>query len=200
MVDREIIHCASDVSAFLKMAHELGLIVRIDAPSELPKPIIASADCLEGLDRGVFALYRPDWIFGEQQFQQIPAGYNVGKYSQSPRVNSTQISAYFGGERRDGEVRRLGVGVISWHNLWYDSRLRTECRTPPEVRHVYGSLMAALGTGVYLSGGVHRYLVFRNALKQFETGEALPPFDYIEWPPAPGSVRRTKMKAPRRAR
>ena len=71
-VDREIIHSTGDVSAVLKMAHGRGLIVRVDAPTESPEPDIATAGRLATFDRGVFMLFRPEWVFGEPQFQRIP--------------------------------------------------------------------------------------------------------------------------------
>lgn len=199
MADREIIHSARDVPVFIKMAHERGLVVRVDAPTECPKPDIATADRLATLDRGVFILFRPEWVFGEPQFQRIPGGHNEGKYSQSPGVNVAPITAYFGGERRDGVVRRLGGGTIGWNNRWYDARFHIERPAPPDVKAVYDSLLAASDTGVYLSGGVHEYLVLRDALQQLEAGAAAPPFDYIEWPPPPDVTdRKTRRRAKKR--
>lgn len=87
MTAKEIIHAAEDVPALLKCAAEMGLIIQHDAPSALPEAQIISGDQLNTYERGVFLLYRPEWVLGELQFERISAGHNRGKYFQKPRVN-----------------------------------------------------------------------------------------------------------------
>lgn len=191
-MDCEIIHSAVDVPAFLGLAHELGLHIRVDAPTEFPESDMATADRLTSFDRGVFMLSRPEWAFGAPQYHRIAGGYNEGKYFQSPRVNVAEITAYFGGERLDGSGRRLGDGTISWNKWWYEPSLHIEHPTPPDVKTVYDSLLAASNSGVVVSGGVHKYLVLRGALQQLKAGMALPPFDFIEFPPSETAFRTTE--------
>ena len=181
MPDIEIIHAGEDVPAVLRLASEIGLIVRRDTPTAAPEPDLLQPEQFVRFDRGVFMLYRPEWVFGQFQFQEIPAGHNKGKYSLSPGVDSSSITTFFGGERVIGDSVRLGGGVISFNNSWYRTRDRSQRRTPPDVRAVWKKLVKAVDSGHHLSGGGHKYTVLRAAWDKLMSGSAMPPFEYIDW-------------------
>jgi hypothetical protein len=124
MAVKEIIHASEDVPAVLRCAVDLGMIIQYDAPSERPEEHIVTEDQIGSYDRGIFMLYRPEWVFGKPQFQPINAGHNKGKFFQSPRVNFAPISLSMGGERLDGEFHRLGGGVFRDMPTGYAVRIR----------------------------------------------------------------------------
>src|SRR5712675_1432260 len=108
MPNRELIHSFSDVSSTLHYALDLGLQVRLDDPQPEPRQRLLDRSEISGIDRGVFMLFRSEWIYGPLQFVPISDGHNFGKYFVSPSVNCSQISIYFGGERLDEGKRRFG--------------------------------------------------------------------------------------------
>ncbi len=183
MAVKEIIHASEDVRAVLRCAVELGMIIRHDAPSDRPEAQIVSEDQIDVYERGTFMLYRPEWVFGEPQFLPITAGYNKGKFFQSPRVNFAPITLSLHGERLDGDVRRLGGGGISRHPNWLRSADQNLRPTPPEVKSAYDSIIRRIDIGRRLSGGVHTYIVLAHAWEKLASGRGLPPFDFIDWPP-----------------
>jgi hypothetical protein len=180
MPDREFIHATEDVVEVLRAVARIGLIICHDIPSISPRPNVVTVERENAYDRGVFVVFRPDWVFGEFQFQEIPGGYNKGKFSLSPSVNLAPITVYFGGERLDNNAQRLGAGAISWSKSWYRSQDRTTHSSPAEVEVFFRKIIEAIGTGKSLRGGSHNYLLLAYAARKLEQGCALPPFDYID--------------------
>lgn len=183
MTAREIIHASEDVQTVLRIAVELGMVIQRDAPSDRPEPQVIKEDEIDAYDRGVFILYRPQWVLGKPEFQPITAGHNRGKFFQRPRVNIAPITLSLGGERLDGDVRRLGGGSISRHADWLRGADQTLQPTPHAVRSAYDSIIRRIDVGKRLRGGVHTYIVLAHAWEKLASGLALPPFDYVEWPP-----------------
>jgi len=183
MRDFEFIHATEDVREVLQFANDLGLVIRDDQPTATPEPKIISAEQVEELSAGVYMLYRPEWVFGEFVFEVIPDGYNAGKYFQHPSTNYVSVNLYFGGERLDGSVRRLGGGNLSRRLNWYRPCDHTIHDAPPDVKAVFDTIRKHIDTRKRLRGGVHRYTVLREAWQKLADGSAVPPFPYIEWPP-----------------
>ena len=183
MRDLEFIHATDDVRHILEFAAKNRLLIRDDAPTKEPKPRLINAENLGTRDSGSFVLYKPDWVFGELIFEMIPAGFNKGKYFQHPSTNYVGISIFFTGERRDNLVLRLGSGSISRKIDWYNPSNNTIQPAPPEVKAVFNVIRKHIDTGRRLRGGVHNYAVLEGAWTKLIEGVAMPPFDYIEWPP-----------------
>ena len=182
MRELEFIHAREDVSRVLHYANNIGLIIRNDHPTDQPQSDVVSPSEIDYIECGVFMLYKPSWVYGEPKFGVIPGGANAGKYSQNPATNYVSLVAYFSGERSNGSRRLLGNGFISRDTEWFRSYDKTIHRADYDVEHTFGTLIKSIGTGMYLRGGVHIYSVLKYAQLELQTGIALPPFDYIEWP------------------
>jgi hypothetical protein len=182
MPDRELIHANEDTTSVLNLAVELGLTIRLDLPTLTPTPDILCIERLKDFQSGIFILYRPEWIFGDQQFIEISDGYNVGKYSQSPRINSSSITLYLSGERLENDKLRLGSGFISWSKTWLRQSDGTVHKAPHEVDLIYKELLKLIETRKSLKGGGHTYTVFEIAWGKLMAGSASPPFNYLDWP------------------
>ena len=183
MRDFEFIHAAEDVPRTLGFAAELGLIVRHDEPTPTPEPRIVPADKLATFRNGVFFLYRPEWVFGEFRHFIISGGHYEGQYDQSPSTNYVSLTLYFAGERKDGAGLRLGGGTLGRDVRWLRTSDHTLHPAPPDVNTVFDTIRKHIDTGKRLRGGVHNYAVLESAWEKLIAGSALPPFDYIEWPP-----------------
>src|SRR2546422_9477438 len=101
MPDREFIHSTSDVASTLLYALDSGLQVMVEDPQSEPRPCMLTQTDVVGIEKGVFSLFRPEWVYGPFQIMRISAGCNAGRYDVSPRVNFSPITVYFGGERTD---------------------------------------------------------------------------------------------------
>ena len=178
----EFIHSTEDVHRVLWIAAKLGLIIRDDSPAAEPHPKMVSTAAFNTLSAGSFMLYRPSWVLGPLQFEEITSGYNSGKYFQNPATNYSAVTAYFGGERLDENTPRLGNGDLSRDVDWYRPSDQTIHPAPPEVEIVFNEIRREIDTGRRLRGGVHNYAVLEGASKKLDKGSHLPPFDYIEWP------------------
>jgi hypothetical protein len=183
MPNREFIHASEDVAKILKFVIELGLIIRVDQPTIDREPKVLSVDEIEEINRGVFFIFHPNWFFGEDQYIQISDGINRGKYSISPRVNGSPITLYFGGERIDGDILRLGSGFLSWDKKWLYQPEGTIHNAPREVGIVYEKIIKFMDMRKSLKGGIHTYMVLEAAWCKLNAKEVFPPFDYILWPP-----------------
>jgi hypothetical protein len=182
MTSREIIHASEDVVNVLNHASQLGLIIQYEWPSNLPEIQLVNEQNIKFYDRGTFTLYKKEWIFGEPVFLPITAGYNKGKFFQSPRVNIAPITISFDGERSANNVSRLGGGLISCHADWLHSVDQSLRPTPSDVMVVYNSLIRQIDIGIRLRGGVHTYFVLSHAWEKLISGLNIPPFDFIEFP------------------
>jgi hypothetical protein len=183
MRDFELIHATDDMHQVLLFCADIGLIIRHDVPTEKPlsKIIYLTDICM--LTNGSFCLYRPEWVFEEPKFDIIDSGHNEGKYFQNPATNYVSINLYFSGERKDRSGCRLGSGNLTYDVNWYRSSDHTLHVSPPDVKGVFNEIRKHMDTGRRLRGGVHNYAVLQNAWDKLIGGSALPPFDYIEWPP-----------------
>ena len=181
MPDREIIHCSKDVFSLLAYAIDSGMQVMVGAPCPEPLPWILNYEDLTGLERGVFYLFRSEWVFGAFQVMPIATGYNRGKFFVQPRVNYSPITAYFGGERETEGKRRFGGGTLSFHSDWLQEPGKTLHPTPPDVKGSFESLFEHLTSGVVIKAGVHRYDVCRGVIADPSAGRCGPPFDFIPW-------------------
>lgn len=183
MRDIRLINAREDVPRVLRHARELGLVILDDSPTPTPAPRFVQESEIDTYKRGNFIMYLPEWVFGKPQFTQISGGYSKGKFSRHPNTNNTSIGIYFSGERRDGSVKRLGSGDMSRNVEWYRSTDHSVHRAPPSVEEVFDALWKRINTGKYLRGGGFRYRVLETAWGKLVGGAAMPPFDYIEWPP-----------------
>jgi len=183
MRDFEFIHSGEDVAEILHFAAGIGLTIRKDEPGKLPLPTLVRASDIENMANGVFFLYKPEWIFDEVEFIEIGAGYFEGKFSQKPATNCASVNLYFGGERDDGQLHRLGGGFLARDVNWYRSSDHTVHRAPADVKAVFDVIRKRIDTGKRLRGGIHNYAVLAGAWKKLIAGSAAPPFDYIRWPP-----------------
>ena len=73
MATVRFVHAFEDVAAVLSYAADLGMIVQLDTPTERPEQKFASGKDLGQIGRGVFFLYRPEWVFGAFEFVEIPS-------------------------------------------------------------------------------------------------------------------------------
>jgi hypothetical protein len=183
MREFRFIHAEEDVPDLLGLAGELGLIIRSDHPVPTPIPDIIDPSRRSELKDGVFMLFQLEWIFGEMQFSKIEDGHNKGKFTLSPATNQIALTLYFGGERGDGPVSRLGSGFLSRQIDWYRKRDHTIQPAPIDVKCMFDTIRKRIDTGRRLRGGIHNYAVLKNASEKLDKGIALPPFDYIERPP-----------------
>jgi hypothetical protein len=181
MPDREFIHCAADVTSTLLYALDHGFQVRHDQPQTEPEPRMIERADIADLRRGVFFLFRPEWVYGPWQIGQITGGYNAGKYSISPHVNYASLEVYFHGERMEGERRKLGGAAVSFNRDWLEKPAKIIRWSPPEVEQWYKKFVKLLASGVVIQAGVHKYRVTKGVLADPDYRECIPPFDYIPW-------------------
>jgi hypothetical protein len=120
MPDREFIHTSSDVTSTLVYALDSGLNVRLDEPQSKPVPCLLTREEIVDIKRGVFFLFRPEWVYGPFPTLAISTGYNAKKYSISPNANCSAVGVYFQGERMDEGRRRLGDCTVSWYRDWLE--------------------------------------------------------------------------------
>ena len=183
MKELEFLHAHEDVSRVLQYANNVGLIIRNDHPTDGPQSDLVSPSEIDSIVSGVFMLYKPEWVYGEPEFGIIPNGFNAGKYSQSPATNYVSLVAYFSGERTNRTRSLLGSGFLSRNTSWFRSNDKTTHIADPDVSLTFDILRREIDTGMCLRGGVHNYLILEYAQLKLQSGIALPPFDYIEWPP-----------------
>lgn len=183
MSDREFIHSTADVVSTLEFAVKHGLQVRLDEPQPDSRVRMLAADEISATKRGVFFLFRPEWVFGPWQTMQILTGHNAGKYFTSPNVNCSAITVSFHGEWMDQERRRFGGCVVSWHSKWLEMPAKRLWEAPPEVSHWWKQLVAHLSSGLVVKVGVHSYHICKGVAADSEGPLCLPPFDFIPWGP-----------------
>jgi len=183
MRDIRLIHASEDVSRVLRHARELGLVIQDDSPTPTPAPRFVQDDQINNYKRGSFVLYLSEWVFGKPEFSEIKRGYSKGKFDRRPNWNNTSIAISFSGERMDGTVKRVGAADMSRNVEWYRSTDHSVHRAPASVEEVFNALWKRINTGKYLRGGGFRYRVLEKAWDKLCSGVAMPPFDYIEWPP-----------------
>lgn len=183
MRDFDFIHAAEDVKVVLRVAAEAGLIVREGDSTPSPHPVIIDVDRFGDFTCGQFVGYREEWIFGDLRIQKIEGGAYEGQYSISPGVNSVGIGIYFMGERQAGQRRRLGNGIISRRVDWYSPEDHEVYKAPYDVKKVFDAICKQLDTGKRVRTGGRTYHLLECALEKIKNGY-LPPFDFIEWPPA----------------
>jgi hypothetical protein len=183
MPDCELIHSSSDVTSVLSYALQSGFLVRIDAPQREANVRLVGPSEAGEMQRGVFFLYRPEWIFGPFQFFPVPAGENAGKYFVSPSANCSPIKFYFSGERLDNGRRRFGACAVSYDRDWLELASRTTRRASPDVGKWFRHLVRHISSGVVIKGGKHNYGICRGVLLDPHLNRSLPPFDFVPWPP-----------------
>jgi len=183
MRDIRLIQASEDVPRVLRHARELGLVILDDSPTPTPAPWFVQERQIDTYESGSFIMYLPEWVFGKPVFSQISDGYYKGKFSRHPNTNNTSIGISFSGERMDGSVKRLGSGDMSRNVEWYRSTDHSVHRAPPSVEEVFDALWKRINTRKYLRGGGFRYRVLEKAWDKLCGDVAMPPFDYIEWPP-----------------
>jgi hypothetical protein len=181
MPSSEFIHSSSDVASTLLYAIDSGLQVRLDEPQLEPFPRMVTRSEVAEIIRGVFFIYRPEWYYGPFQIGAIPGGYNVGKYSVSPRINCSPITVYFQGERMDQGRRRFGDCLVSSHPDWLEMPAKIVRDTPPDVKEWFKRIVAHLSAGVFVKAGVHKYHISKGVMADPAAAECLPPFDFIPW-------------------
>ena len=182
MPDREFIHSREDVSDAFRYARTLGLKVLPGAARAVDVSEPLSADELEYVDRGVFYLYRTEWIDGPLQVLHIDAGANAGKYVVKSNVNFSVITIYFQGEAIVGRARQLGAGAISFKRDWLHSAAHEMRPAPDGVAKDYAAMCKHLLSRDVVRAGVHRYYVARHAARLASSEVTRPPFDFIPWP------------------
>jgi hypothetical protein len=182
MPDREFIHASADVRSTLLFALDSGLsVMEDDMEQSEPRPNMLDRAAVAQCEKGVFYLFRPDWVFGPFQFNCITEGYYCGKFSVQPRVNFTAVTVYFQGERIDEGRRRFGDCVVSSHRDWLEVPGNIVRPKPPEVDEWFKRIVAHLSSDVTIEAGVHRYRVSKGVMADPASGECLPPFDFIPW-------------------
>jgi hypothetical protein len=181
MPDREFIHSTSDVTSALNYAFDSGLLVRLDEPQTEPRPLMLTRANVADITKGVFFLFRPEWVFAPFQTMLISGGHNRAKYDISPRVNYAPISVSFQGERIDQGRRRFGNCVVSCHRDWLEMPAKIVRPSPPEVQEWWKRIVKHLSSGVVVKAGVHRYHICRGVISDPSAADSLPPFDFIPW-------------------
>ncbi len=181
MPDREFIHSTIDVTSTLLCALDSGMRVRLDEPQPAPHPFMVERTDVADLERGIFFLFRPQWLYGPFQAMAISGGHNLGKYTISPGVNHSAVSVYFQGERIDQGRRRFGSCVVSWHRDWLEMPAKIVRPTPPEVEVWFKRIVKHLSSGIVIKAGVHRYRVCKGVVADPDVRNCLPPFDFIPW-------------------
>jgi hypothetical protein len=181
MPDRELIHSLSDVASTLLYALDLGFQVRLDDPQPEPRPRLLSRSEISRIERGVFVLFRSEWMHGQLQIMPISSGHNSGKFFVSPSVNYSGITVYFSGERLDQGRRRLGDCMVSFDREWLELPAKVMKPTPPEVGVFFRKLLRHMSSRVVIKAGVHRYEICRGVIGDPAIGRCLPPFDFIPW-------------------
>lgn len=181
MPDREMIHSTSDVTSALLFALDSGLQVRLDDPQPEPRPHLLERSEIGKIERGIFFLFRPEWVYGPLQIFPISGGHNRGKFDVSPGVNVSAISLYFSGERINHGRRRLGAGAVSFDRNWLEMPAKAVRPTPPEVAVWFKRILGHLLSGLSVKAGVHKYELCRGVTSDPNLGECLPPFDFIPW-------------------
>jgi hypothetical protein len=193
MPDREFIHSTSDVASTLLYALDSGLQIRLDEPQQEPRPCMLTRADVADIPRGVFSLFRPEWVFGPFQSMAISEGHNRGRYDFSPGVNYAGVSIYFQGERLDGGRRRLGSCVVSWDRDWLEMPAKIVRPTPPDVKLWFNRIVAHLSSGIVVNAAAHRYQVSQGVVADPRSAECLAPFDFIPW-----GIDVLKPQAPRK--
>lgn len=183
MPDREFIHSREDVRDALRFARSMGLQVLSDRTlgSRAPEPM--SSEQIDGVDRGVFYLFRSEWVSAPLQVMHIDAGANAGTFVVKPDVNFAAITVYFQGEGVVEGTRRLGSGTISFKREWLHNAANEMRPVPIAVSNDYDALCKHLLHRDVVRAGVHRYRLARNASRLASTESTRPPFDFIPWPP-----------------
>src|SRR5579863_4590032 len=178
MPHREFIHTSSDVASLLLYALDSGMQVRLDEPQTERHPRILSRADVTTFDRGIFFLFRPEWVYGPFQTTEISGGYNRGKHFVMPRVNYSPIEICFQGERDELGRRRLGSGILSFHNDWLELPAKVLHRPPPEVKEWFKRMAVHLLTPLAINAGVHRYYLSRGVVADPDSVRCVPPFDF----------------------
>jgi len=181
MRDVRLVLACEDVPRTLRAARELGLIILDDSPTPSPAPKFVEENDIDAYQSGSFIMYRPEWVFDAFAFSVINRGHFKGSFFRHPNTNNTSIQFHCSRERVDGVVKRLGSGGLSRNIEWYRSVDHTVHPAPPSVATALEDLRKRISTGKYLRGGGRRYFLLQGALKKLTNGDAVPPFDYIEF-------------------
>lgn len=181
MPDKELIHVTSDLTAALLFALDGGLQVRVDEPQLVPRPRLLERSEVGTFTKGVFFLFRPEWVHGPFQILPISAGHNQGKYTVSPGINVPGLTLYFGGESIDQGRRRLGTGAVSFNQEWLELPTKAIRRAPPEIGQWWKRILSHILSGASIKVGAHRYELCRAAADDPNLLQCLPPFDFIPW-------------------
>lgn len=185
MRDFEFIHSTEDVLGVLRLAAKNGLTIAHDHPSIIPTVDVVTPEDICQFNRGTFLLYHQNWVFGELQFDKILSGHNAGRYFLNPNTNFISLTLSFSGERKEGDIVRLGSGFLSCPTNWYRPNDHTVHPAPSDVKAVFNSLRKRIDTNVRAGGGVHSYALLEGARSKLFAAAVMPPFDYVEWPPTP---------------
>jgi hypothetical protein len=181
MADREIIHCTADVANALYFVLDNGFQVAQDLPSEVPEPQMLTRSKVGGIQKGVFLVFRPEWLFGPFQFMAISDGANQGKFFLQPRVNYSAITLYFGGERVEKGQRMLGSGAVSFYREWLELPAKVLKPAPDDGPAWFKKIIAQLSAGIVIKAGKHRYEICRGVIADPSSAQCLPPFEFIPW-------------------
>ena len=183
MRDFELIHAVEDIAPCLLLAESLGLVIREDSPHRSKKPKLVLSKDIPFLKGGSFVLYKREWLFGDLEYSHIAEGINCGKFFVHPRTNYAGLNVYFSGERAENGITRLGSGFFSRDVDWYRVSDDTIQNSPPDIKEVFDKIRGDIDIRKRVHGGVHNYVVLRRAWEKLTLGSAVPPFDFIEWPP-----------------
>ncbi len=181
MPDREFIHSSNDVASTLNYAFDSGMHIIDDTPQLQPKPYMLMRSEINKIEKGIFYLFRPEWVYGQFQMMTIPDGCNRGKYSVQPRVNFSPMTIYFSGEQKYQGKRKLGTATVSSHSDWLELPTMVTHPTLPEVYRWFKNIVAHLASDIIIRAGVHKYHVCRGVLADPTAKQCLPPFDFIPW-------------------
>jgi hypothetical protein len=180
MKSSELIHAEEDVRAVLRVAHEIGLCILVNQPTEEAKPRFLGAHEIPSITKGQFQLFRDRWVYSDFQYTRISGGIHAEKYFVHGRTNFAMISTYFSGERTDGNKPRLGGGVITWYRDFLKEPEDEMRLAPDETKDDdYKRIAAAISSGRRVRGGKHAYIVCKAAAEKAKLPNVLPPFDYI---------------------
>ena len=150
-----------------------------DIPQKEPRPLFLKQEDINELKRGVFQLFRADWVFGAFQSWVIDDGHNQGMFFVQPRVNYSPITVHFLGERVVEGRRRLGAAGISFRRDWLAIPGNVVRSTPVEVEVWFRKIANFLTSGIVVKAGVHRYHVSKGVAADPNSSECLPPYDFI---------------------
>ncbi|MBI5764010.1 MAG: hypothetical protein HZA51_10845 [Planctomycetes bacterium] len=181
MSDREFVHSTIDVASTLLFALDSGMQVIVDTPQLEPRPQLLSLSQAAKMEKGVFYLFRPEWVSGSFHTMMISSGYNKGKYFVQPRTNYTAITASFHGERIEQGLRKLGCAIVSHHRDWLELPAKIVRPAPPDAKEWFKRIVSHLSSGVIVRAGVHKYHICKGVLADHAFGQCLPPFDFIPW-------------------